>query len=88
MVETIDVRTGESDDFDERDLLAEAQRRIENLEIALHTSRRIGIAMGILMCRHRWTEDQAFGALREASQHGNRKLRDVAERVALTGDLP
>jgi hypothetical protein len=34
------------------------------------------------------TRDQAFDLLRMASQHSNRKLADVAERVAETGALP
>ncbi len=44
-------------------------------------------AIGILMASHRSTSDHAFAMLRGASQHLNRKLRDVAEDVALTGEL-
>lgn len=64
------------------------ERKIANLEIALRSSRQIGIAMGVLMARGLSTPDQAFDQLSRASQHLNRKLRDVAAHVALTGELP
>ena len=63
-------------------------RDVANLGSALGTSRQIGTAIGILMSSHRATSDQAFSMLRVASQHLNRKLHDVAEEVALTGELP
>jgi hypothetical protein len=61
--------------------------RIANLETALISARRIGAAMGILMNRYQMTDEQAFDALRVASQHRHRKLRDVAEDVIMTGVL-
>jgi hypothetical protein len=64
------------------------RHRADQLESGLATSRRIGAAVGILMHRHRWTYEQAFTSLTRTSQHTNRKLRDVAEDVVLTGDLP
>ena len=67
---------------------ATEQRRRENLEIALDSSRVIGMAMGIVMSSRLLTADQAFEALRKASQDSNRKLRDVAAEVAETGLLP
>lgn len=60
----------------------------DNLSTALTTSRQIGAAVGILMSLHRITEDAAFALLRDVSQHTNRKLRDVADDVTLTGALP
>ena len=62
--------------------------RADHLEQALASSRRIGAAMGILMASQRLTEQQAFDALRTVSQHSHRKLREVAEEVLLTGELP
>lgn len=62
--------------------------RLHHLEIALTTSRLIGAAVGILMHRHRWTYEQSFDALRAASQHGNRRLREIADDVLFRGDLP
>jgi AmiR/NasT family two-component response regulator len=43
--------------------------------------------MGILMERHRLSEDDAFNVLRRISQHHNIKLRDVAQRVRTQQDL-
>jgi ANTAR domain len=68
--------------------LNEARRRIENLETALQTNRRIGVAIGVLMSRHGLSEDDAFARLARASQLTNRKLRDIAEAVVYEGDLP
>ena len=56
-------------------------RTVDQLEHALETRHAIGEAMGILMERHRLSEDEAFGVLRRLSQEHNLKLRDVARRV-------
>jgi hypothetical protein len=64
------------------------RERVENLQKALLSNREIGVAMGVLMARHRITREQAFGLLRMASQNSNRKLHDVALQVADTGALP
>ncbi|MER7489206.1 GAF and ANTAR domain-containing protein [Streptomyces sp. NPDC126497] len=55
------------------------------LQDAIATRHLIGEAMGILMGRHRLTEDQAFDLLRTRSQRTNTKLREVARRVCETG---
>jgi len=44
-------------------------------------------AKGVLMERHKLTAELAFRLLAEASMHANRKLRDVAEHLVLTGEL-
>lgn len=62
--------------------------KVANLEQALTTSRRIGAAVGITMARLRVTEDEAFTVLRRASQEANRKLRELADEVVLTGQVP
>jgi GAF domain-containing protein len=67
---------------------ARDRERAEHLETALKTSREIGIAIGIVMARDRSTREQAFDQLRQASQHLNKKLRDVAGDVAQTGQPP
>lgn len=59
-----------------------------NLEQALATSRQIGAAVGILMATYKITDEEAFGRLRQSSQHLNRKLRDIAADVTETGALP
>lgn len=62
--------------------------QVENLEVALKTARVIGMAMGILMAQRGLSEAAAFELLTDTSQRQNRKLRHVAEHVALTGALP
>jgi GAF domain-containing protein len=47
----------------------------------------IGQAKGVLMERYKLTADQAFALLVRASQDSNRKLREVAEELATTGQL-
>jgi GAF domain-containing protein len=59
----------------------------EHLENALKSNRKIGAAVGILMANHKLTEEQAFDALRIASQHTHKKLYDVAFEVVETGHL-
>jgi transcriptional regulator with GAF, ATPase, and Fis domain len=60
--------------------LADA-RTIDQLEHAMEARHAVGEAMGILMERHKLSEDDAFNVLRHISQHHNIKLRDVAQRV-------
>ena len=67
--------------------LARARDTIEHLEVALRTSRRIGMAMGILMATDKLREDEAFERLSSASQRANRKLREIADDVIMTGAL-
>jgi hypothetical protein len=64
------------------------ERRADNLNSALATRELIGQAQGILMERERISSDQAFDILRRASQHLNRKLRDVAQDLVDTGARP
>ena len=64
-----------------QDQLAAAAREIENLQIALESARIIGAAIGIVMAMQKITYDAAFEMLSAASQHQNRKLRDVADEV-------
>lgn len=67
--------------------LRAASERVDNLEIALQSSRRIGMAIGILMASNGVSETDAFGCLVQASQQRNRKLAQVAEDVVATGHL-
>jgi ANTAR domain len=66
----------------------EAESRADNLQRAMLSNRRIGMAVGILLTRCRVTEDQAFELLRRRSMHCNQKLREIAEEVILTGTFP
>jgi hypothetical protein len=62
--------------------------KIMHLNRALESNREIGVAIGILMARTLTTQDEAFTRLRVASQHLHLKLRDIAQEVIHTGDLP
>lgn len=66
----------------------DSAKKAETLETALETNRQIGVAIGILMQAHKITHDESFAMLRIASQHLNRKLRDIAADVTHTGTLP
>lgn len=59
-----------------------------DLHGAISSRQDIGIAMGILMERHKLSVDEAFSLLSGASQETNTKLREVARRVAETGEAP
>ncbi|HET6968620.1 MAG TPA: GAF and ANTAR domain-containing protein [Ornithinibacter sp.] len=58
-----------------------------DLAAALQSNREVGMAMGVLMHRHRLTRDEAFDVLRVASQDSDRSLVEVATDVVDTGDL-
>ena len=64
------------------------ERRAENLHAALITRELIGQAQGILIERERISADQAFHVPRQASQHLNVKLREVARDLVDTGERP
>jgi hypothetical protein len=74
--------------------VASAQRHdeVDRREAALHrglgTRDIIGQAKGILMERQRLSAGDAFDLLRRVSQRLNRKLSDVAQELAETGELP
>jgi AmiR/NasT family two-component response regulator len=62
-------------------------RKIANLEIALESSRRIGIAIGIVMCSANTSEAAAFEILSMRSQQSGRKIRNLAEDVILDASM-
>ena len=68
--------------------LQAALEKVANLEQALRSSRRIGMAMGILMTTRKVSADDAFELLRQTSQRHNRKVRDIAMDVVELGCLP
>ncbi|MBJ7337068.1 GAF and ANTAR domain-containing protein [Mycolicibacterium sp.] len=67
--------------------LADAQRT-ELLRRVVANRDVIGQAKGVLMARRGLPADDAFGLLVQASQRLNRKLVEIAEAVATTGELP
>jgi AmiR/NasT family two-component response regulator len=58
-----------------------------NLQIALASSREIGMAMGIVMDRHKLSTDQAFDLLARISQRQHRRVRELALEITETGAL-
>jgi AmiR/NasT family two-component response regulator len=69
------------------DALQDARELAEGLQKAMEFRSVIEQAKGVLMERHKLTADQAFRMLVEASMHSNRKVRDVATHLVLTGEL-
>jgi GAF domain-containing protein len=69
------------------DTVQDALELAGNLQAAMAYRSVIEQAKGILMERHKLTADQAFRLLAEASMHTNRKVRDLAEDLVLTGAL-
>jgi GAF domain-containing protein len=63
-------------------------RQEQTMAKAVDARKLVGIAMGILMERFDLTEDQAFAVLKRYSQDTNTKLRDVAQNLIGTRNLP
>lgn len=79
-------KAGSTESTSSHDLTV-AQDRISNLENALVSSRIIGIAIGIVMERHKLESADAFHLLVQASQRANLKVRDLAEQLVYTGEI-
>ncbi len=60
---------------------------VDHLQLALESNRTIGAAVGVLMALHNLTYEQGLRRLTTASQHRNRKLRDIAADVLYTGEI-
>jgi len=65
-----------------------ARDMADNLQAALESRAVIDQAKGILIERYRLTADQAFQLLARTSMTTNRKVRDIAEHLLHTGELP
>jgi GAF domain-containing protein len=64
---------------------AQEQHRLRQ---AVSSREVLGQATGVLIERYRTTPEAAFMLLVRASQHSNRKLRDIAEELVRSGALP
>lgn len=64
------------------------ERSRSHLQAAVNSREVIGQAQGILMERFKITPEMAFHLLLLASQDANRKLRDIADDLVETGQLP
>jgi len=62
--------------------------QIQQLTEAVERRTTIGIALGMLMERFDFDQDQAFDYLRRCSQSQNRKLYDICADFAATRRLP
>ena len=69
------------------DALQDAREQAENLRAAMESRAAIEQAKGILVERFKVTPDQAFRLLTAVSMNTNRKVRDLAEHLVLTGEL-
>lgn len=58
----------------------------EGLQVAIRNRDVIGRAKGILMERHKLTDEEAFRRLAEVSQRMNIRVVEIAERIAGAGD--
>ena len=66
----------------------EAEERASQIRNALDSNRMIGTAVGIVMAKYRLTATQGFQLLVTASQHSNRKLRDLAADTVQNQKMP
>jgi len=67
--------------------VATARREVSMVQ-AMDARKLVGQAIGILMERFDLDDDQAFAVLRRYSQDTNTKLRDVADQLIQTRELP
>ena len=65
-----------------------ARDMADNLQAALESRAVIDQAKGVLIERYKLTPDRAFQLLAQASMHANRKVRDIADELVRTGELP
>jgi GAF domain-containing protein len=63
------------------------QEKIVHMERALRTSRRIGVALGIVMATRGVDLDDAWDVLSTASQRSNTKVSELADQVVRRGFL-
>jgi len=61
--------------------------QVQQLEEAVRSHGRIGIATGLIMAQLQVDADDAFAILVRVSQDSNRKLRVIAEDVISSGRL-
>jgi|SwirhisoilCB2_FD_contig_61_2305823_length_2021_multi_4_in_0_out_0_2 AmiR/NasT family two-component response regulator len=62
-------------------------REIEDLKDALETRKIIERAKGILMDRHRMSEEEAFKRIHFQARNQNKKMREIAQSIITAADL-
>lgn len=91
MSSTLDLRLAESDVRREPAAGYQAdpaRREIAQLQVALRSSRTIGIAVGMVVERYEIGPEAAFAFLVRVSQHTNRKLCGIAAELVRTREVP
>ncbi|MBV8984933.1 MAG: ANTAR domain-containing protein [Acidimicrobiia bacterium] len=68
--------------------IARLRAEVEGLLKAVASRDVIGQAKGILMERYKLTAEEAFGWMRDASQHTNIKVAELSVLLAETGEWP
>lgn len=61
--------------------VAQLQRKIDNLWLALGSQRLIGVAVGLLAQKYGMSTSEAWERLASLSQHTNVKVRDIARAL-------
>lgn len=69
------------------DMIARTVDELASMRAAMASRAVIEQAKGILMERHKLTENQAFTELTRASQNTNIKLREIADELVRTGTI-
>ena len=62
-------------------------KEIEDLKEALETRKIIERAKGILMDRHRMSEEEAFKRIHFQARNQNKKMREIAQSIITAADL-
>jgi response regulator NasT len=62
-------------------------REIEDLKETLETRKLIERAKGILMDRHRMSEEEAFKRIHFQARNQNKKMREIAQSIITAADL-
>jgi two-component system, response regulator PdtaR len=63
------------------------QKEIEDLKETLETRKIIERAKGILMDRHRMSEEEAFKRIHFQARNQNKKMREIAQSIITAADL-
>jgi GAF domain-containing protein len=62
-----------------------SSRSAANLRRAISSHQDVGMAVGVLMERHKLSAEEAFSVLHKASQEHNTKLHEIARLITETG---
>jgi AmiR/NasT family two-component response regulator len=67
--------------------IASQAKEIEELKDTLETRKLIERAKGILMDRHRMSEEEAFKRIHFQARNQNKKMREIAQSIITAADL-